>query len=81
MLLKVLHIYRGGFRVGVRGSRARTSLFCNHVFFWNHFEELQTVLTEVKVIIKAFNIRLPKYHQIIFNTQSFVVWQTVVILL
>ena len=27
------------------------SFFCNHLFFCNHFEELQTVLTEVKLII------------------------------
>lgn len=25
--------------------------FCNHLSFWDHFEELQTVLIEVKLII------------------------------
>ena len=33
---------------GVRGARA---LLCNHLFFCNRFEELQTVLIEVEQII------------------------------
>ena len=52
--------------------------------FCNHFEELQTVLFEVELIINwvvhyAVNISLPKYYRKKFNTQSFVIWQTVVI--
>ena len=37
---------RGGFR----GGRP-FFCFCNHLLFWNHFEELQTVLIEDKLII------------------------------
>ena len=34
-----------------RGCRGRAlPLFCNHLFFWNQFEELQNVLIEVKLI-------------------------------
>ena len=35
---------------GVAGV-VRLPFFCNHLFLCNHFEELQTVLTEVKLII------------------------------
>ena len=31
----------------------RLSLFCNHQIFCHHFEELQTVLTDVKLIINS----------------------------
>ena len=41
--------------------------FCNHLFFYNNFEEPQTVLIEVKLITS--NLRLRKYYQNIFNTQ------------
>ena len=46
-----------------------------HLFFCNHFEELQTVLFEVGLIINnAPNIRLPKHYRNMFNTQPFVIW-------
>ena len=41
-------IFRTGFRGGVG---ACAPLFCNHLFFCDHFEELQTVLIGVKMII------------------------------
>ena len=42
---------RGGFRGG-RGCSGRAfPFFCNHLFFCNHFEELQTVLFKVELII------------------------------
>ena len=41
-------IFRTGFKVGVG---ACAPLFCNHLFFCDHFEELQTVLIGVKMII------------------------------
>ena len=54
-------------------------LFKNHwpnflqslvVVFCNNFEELQTVLFEVELIINnAPNIHLPKYYRNMFNTQ------------
>ena len=54
---KGLSDFRGGFR-GERGGRAPPPppphpFFCNHLFFafCNHFEELQTVLIEVKLVI------------------------------
>ena len=40
---------RGEFRGGA-GS-AHPPFLCNHLFFWNRFEELQTVLIEVGQII------------------------------
>ena len=50
------------------------------VFFFDNFEELQTVLIEVKLIIYIARLTcLPKCHQNIFNTQSFVVWQIVML--
>ena len=54
----------------------------SRLFFCYHFEELQTVLTEVKLIIN--NARLtyayPNTIKTCLNTQSFVVWQAVFIL-
>ena len=32
-------------------SISEEDFFCNHLFFCNHFEELQTVLIEVKLVI------------------------------
>ena len=32
-------------------AKARPPFFCNHLFFCDHFEELQTVFIEVKLII------------------------------
>ena len=47
-----LALSRGGFRWGhLRGAPPPSSLFCNHLFFCDHFEELQTVLIKVKLII------------------------------
>ena len=48
-------ICRGGFR-GERGGRTPAPslfffFFCNHLLFFDHFEELHIVLTEVKLII------------------------------
>ena len=41
---------RGRFRGGHRGC-VPPLFFCNHLFFCSHFEELQTVLFEVELII------------------------------
>ena len=41
---------RGEFSGG-RGGRAPPHFFCNHLFFCDHCEELQTVLIEAKLII------------------------------
>ena len=74
-------IYRGGFR---GGAGVRTPIFFFFFFFaiicffCDHFEELHTVLIEVKLI--TLDIRLPKYYQNIFNTQAFAVRQTVIML-
>ena len=35
---------------GEWGARAPSPIYCNHLFFCNHFEELQTVLFEVELI-------------------------------
>ena len=48
-------------------------------FFCNHFEELQTVLFEVELIINDAFLTLPKYYQNMFNIQSFVIWQALII--
>ena len=34
----------------MRGART-LSIFCKHLVFWKHFEELETVLFEVELII------------------------------
>ena len=70
---------RGGFRGGTGGARP---VFLQSLVFCDHFEELQTVLIEVKLINNNAILRycLPKYYQNIFHTQSFVVWQTVIML-
>ena len=36
---------------GGEGGVGSASFFCNRLFFWNHFEELQTVLFEVELVI------------------------------
>ena len=46
---------RDGLRVG-SGWRAPSPFFCNHLFFFGHFEELPIVFIEVKLIIS--NARL-----------------------
>ena len=78
--IKTFHpfISRGGFRVWFGGC---TPPFFNHLFFCDHFEELQTVLIKVKIIIN--NAPLTQlYPNTIrtFNTQSFVVCQRVIML-
>ena len=56
--------------------------FCNHSFFCDYFEELQTVLIKVKLIINNAPLtRLPNYFQNIFNIQPFVIWQTAIAIL
>ena len=40
----------GDKEVDLEGARG-ASLFCNHLVFCDHFEELQTVFTAVKLII------------------------------
>ena len=49
----MIFVCTGGFNGGGRGGRAggAPSFFCNHLFFCNHFEELQTVLFEIELII------------------------------
>ena len=44
--------------------------FCNHLSFWDHFEELQTVLIKVKLIINnaPFNTYLTPNH-LLFGRQ------------
>ena len=64
-------------------TRPEAYLSGTHVgsIFCNHFEELETVLFEVELIIKnvPLNIRLPKYYQNMFHTHSFVIWQSAII--
>ena len=66
-----------GGRRGWHGERAPLPIFCSH------FEELQTLLFEAELIINnaPFSIHLPKHYRNMFNTQSFVIWQTVIIFL
>ena len=40
----------------------------NHLFFCDHFEELQTVLIKVKLIINNAPLTLSKYYQNIYLT-------------
>ena len=76
---------RGEFRGEHGGAPARHPPLPHSLYFLqslgflrDHFEELQTVLFEVKLIINStFTIRLRKYYPNMFNIQSFVIWQTV----
>ena len=43
-IFSLIFIIRGGFRVG-------PNFFCNHLLFCDYFEELQTMLIKVKMII------------------------------
>ena len=46
------NIYRGGFREGAGGARPPPRLFFAIIYvFLNHFEELQTVLLELELIV------------------------------
>ena len=49
-------------------------------FFCNRFEELETVLFEVELIINNAPVIYvyPNTIENMFNTQSFVIWQTVI---
>ena len=46
----------------------KVDLACNHLFFCDHFEELQTVLIKVKLIINNAPLTLSKYYQNIYLT-------------
>ena len=48
--MKLVNISETDLERGTRGGWWAPPFFCNQ-FFFNHFEELQTVLTEVKLII------------------------------
>ena len=48
--MKLVNISETDLQRGTRGGWWAPPFFCNQ-FFFNHFEELQTVLTEVKLII------------------------------
>ena len=67
--------------IGGGGGRGGRFFFLQSlVVFFDNFEELQTVLIEVKLIIYIARLTcLPKCYQNIFNTQSFVVWQIVML--
>ena len=59
--------------------------FRNLLLFWDHFEELQTVLIKYRWSLimhlwPTFTQTFTQYYQNIFNTQSFVAWQTVIML-
>ena len=65
---------------GARGVHTPI-FFCNHLFFCNHFEELQTVFIPVKLIINNAPLTYVYPNTVkTFNIQSFVVWQTVILL-
>ena len=69
-----LYLYlRGGFR----GAREE----CVPALFCNHFEELQTVLIEVKLVVNNATLTYvyPNTAKTCL-TLSFVFWQTVIIL-
>ena len=71
---RILDVARG---VGEGG--ASLPIFCNHLFFCNHFEELQTVLFEVELIIN--NALLTYAYSNTTETcytQSFVILQAVI---
>ena len=52
MITQLAVYYRGRFKGGTGGARPPSPFFFNHLlFFGNHFEELQTVLFEVELII------------------------------
>ena len=49
-------------------------IFCNHFLFCNHFEVFQ-----IKLIINNAPLTqiYPDTIETIFNTQSFIIWQTI----
>ena len=65
---------RGGFREW-HGEPRAFSIFCNHLFFCNNFEELQTVLFEVELITNnaPSTYTYPNTIETCY-TQSFVIW-------
>ena len=64
---------------GAQGMRT-LAIFYSHLFFCNHFEELQTVLFEVELIINNAPLTYVYPDTIKICCQSFVVWQIVIIL-
>ena len=81
MLSKQLRrqIFMQGRILGVARGGASLPIFCNHLFFCNHFEELQTVLFEVELIIN--NALLTYAYSNTTETcytQSFVILQAVI---
>ena len=69
---------------GAAGARP-PPFFRNLLLFWDHFEELQTVLIKYRWSLimhlwPTFTQTFTQYYQNIFNTQSFVAWQTVIML-
>ena len=53
-------------------------IFCNHLFFCNHSEELQTVLFQVELIINNASLTYAYPNTIeMCCAQPFVIWQTV----
>ena len=71
---RILGVARGG-----GGGGASLPIFCNHLFFCNHFEELQTVLFEVELSINnaLLTYAYPNTTETCY-TQSFVILQAVI---
>ena len=81
MLSKQLRrqIFMQGRILGVARGGASLPIFCNHLFFCNHFEELQTVLFEVELSINnaLLTYGYPNTTETCY-TQSFVILQAVI---
>ena len=81
MLSKQLRcqIFMQGRILGVARGGASLPIFCNHLFFCNHFEELQTVLFEVELSINnaLLTYAYPNTTETCY-TQSFVILQAVI---
>ena len=72
-------IFMQGRILGVARGGASLPIFCNHLFFCNHFEELQTVLFEVELSINnaLLTYAYPNTTETCY-TQSFVILQAVI---
>ena len=72
-------IFMQGRILGVARGGASLPIFCNHLFFCNHFEELQTVLFEVELNINnaLLTYAYPNTTETCY-TQSFVILQAVI---
>ena len=81
MLSKQLRrqIFMQGRILGVARGGASLPIFCNHLLFCNHFEELQTVLFEVELSINnaLLTYAYPNTTETCY-TQSFVILQAVI---